>query len=366
MKKHIIYLALLLGVVAIAVLVFANRSSTLAQRETNFAVFDTSSIVRIFMADKQGNSVLLERNEQNIWYVNKEHLAQQSVVKEFLRTLMYVTVRAPVAISSRDNVIRYIASFGTKVEIYQKKYLIDLWGIQLFPRVKKIKCYYVGDNTQDNSGTYMIMEGSQNPYITYIPGFYGFLHTRYSTNPYEWRDHTIFNHLLTDIKSVQLIHTQDPEKSFQIENPDNKNFVVYTLKDGRPLKDMDTLKVITYLNSFYDARFEYFVKDNILKDSLLRIEPSYHLTLVSKQNDTIELKAYLKPNEYDEEQLQARFFETSDYPWDRERLWAIVGNPPEVVVIQYFVFGRILKPIDFFRKGYKEKLLEGITIYELE
>lgn len=363
MKKYLIFLTLFLTIIVLTLLFFVNRSSTISKKEINFAIDDTASIVRIFLADKEGNTVLLERSTQNIWYVNN-YLAQKDVINNFLKTLMYVTVRAPVSLSARDNVIRHMASFGIKVEIYQKKFFIDLPWLQLFPRIKKTRCYYVGDNTQDNSGTYMIMENSQNPYITYIPGFYGFLHSRYSTNLFDWRDHTIFNYLLTDIKEVELIHKQNFEKSFRIENIDNKNFQVVDLTTNKPIDNMDTLRVISYLNGFYDTRFEYFIKNNLLMDSLLKTEPFYNLTLISKQNDTIEIKAYLKPNEYDKEQLEARFFDASDYPWDRERMWAIVGNPPELVAIQYFVFGRLWKPIDFFRKGYREKILEDLEIHE--
>ena len=128
--------------------------------------------------------------------------------------------------------------------------------------------------------------------------------------------------------------------------------------------------MINYLSGFYDARFEYFVDDptKSVRDSLLELVPFQQLTVVPKTGKPISMNTYLKPNELDEEQLEARFFETSDYPWDRERMWAFIGEDEkqELVSIQYFVFGRILKPIHFFMPDYQGVTLEGIQIFEMQ
>ncbi len=367
MKKKLLAVVLIVLVIIAAILIVTQTRGTFSEKEKDFAVHDTASITKIFLADMGGNTVLLERADSSNWTVNGKHNAQKGVIKDFLRTLMYITVRTPVATAARDNVLKFMASNGTKIEIYQKKYLIDFWGIRLFEREGLSKTYYVGDNTMDNVGTYMKMEDSETPFITYIPGFSGFLHTRYSTNEFDWRDHTVFNFFMKDIASVTLEYPQEPEKSFRIENPDNRNFKLYSLQQQQYINGYDTIRMINYLSGFYDARFENFVIDPTgqIRDSLMNITPYQHLTVVPKTGDPVEIKTFLKPNQLTPEELEARYFDTSDYPWDRERMWAFVYKENELVSIQYFVFGRILKPIFFFFPEYQEKNIEGINLYEL-
>jgi hypothetical protein len=367
MKKYLLYIVIVLAVAAI-ILLITERKSTFYDDDKDFAIIDTASVTRIFMADMDGRSVLLARGEDGIWTANKEYNAQPDMIRQFLRTLMYISVRGPVGTAGRDNVIRYMASHGTKVEIYQNKYLINFWGLRLFQREKLTKTYYVGDNTQDNSGTYMKMEKSDYPFVTYIPGFKGFLHTRYSTNVHDWRDHTVFNFFLKDIESVSMIYPNEPHKSFFIENPDNFDFKLLSVEQNEYIHRYDTVRMINYLSGFFDARFEYIIDDpvNQLRDSLLALEPFQILTVQPRNGKAVQLITYLKPNELTEEEMLARFFETSDYPWDRERMWAFVNNGKDLVSLQYFVFGRILKPIHYFLSEYRDISMEGVQIYEME
>jgi hypothetical protein len=366
-RKILIIIIIILAITGI-ILTITQITSTLSENETNFAIADTASVTKIFMADMDGNSVLLEKQQTGHWMVNQKHIAQKDMVLQFLRTLMYVTVRGPVAIAARDNVIRHMASHAVKVEIFQKKYLIDFWGIRMFQREKLTKTFYVGDNTQEKSGTYMKMEKSENPYIVYIPGFKGFLHTRFSTNEHEWRDHTVFNLFMKDIDKVSMLYPSEPEKSFIIENPDNRNFKLFSIEEGAYVSNYDTINLINYLSGFYDARFEEMVVDpaKAIRDSLIQLEPFQILTVTPKTGEDISLITYLKPNQLTQEEMEARYFEISDYPWDRERMWAFINDETELVTIQYFVFGRILKPIQAFFPNQKENIFEGIHIIEME
>jgi len=366
-KRNLLIIIIILLAIIAGIRIIFQTKTTFKQSEMNFAVADTASITKIFLADMDGNTVLLERTTENDWKLNSKYTAQQYVVQNFLRTLMYLTVRAPVALPARDNTLKHMSALATKVEIYQQKYLIDFWGIKWFQREKLTKTFYVGDNTQDNIGTYMKMEDSDTPFIVYIPGFRGFVHTRFSTNSYEWRDQTVFNLFMQEIETVELIYPQEPEKSFRIENLDNNNFKVFSFHQNKYLEKIDTMNTINYLGGFVEARFEYFIpdKDKHIADSLLSIQSFQELKVTTKDGKVYEMITYLKPNTLTEEELEAKFFQTSDYLWDRERLYAFVGTEMDLVSIQYYVFGRILKPIQYFEYGYTEKLIEGLHIQEL-
>lgn len=363
-KKTLIIIVTVLVILSAFFLIFGNTKNTLNKKDRNFAVWDTASVTKIFIADKDGNTVLLQRSDSLGWTVN-DYPAQVNQVRNLLRTFMYQTVRTPVALAARDNVIKVLAAIGKKVEIYQNVYLIDFWRIKLFKREKLTKTFYVGENTQDNVGTYMMIENSDNPYVVYIPGFKGFVHARYSSDYMEWRDQVVFNHHMQQIESVSLIFPQDQDQSYRIENPDNKNFKIFSFANNEYLNDFDTIRLISYMSGFYDARFEYFVNDVNLFDSLRSIVPFQELTLNPRNGKPISVSLYLKRNDLTEEEMEAKYFEINDYPWDRERIWAIVNDGQELVSIQYYVFGRILRPIEFFKKGYVESPVKGINIFEL-
>jgi len=104
------------------------------------------------------------------------------------------------------------------------------------------------------------------------------------------------------------------------------------------------------MSGFFDTRFEYIINDENLFDSLKSIEPYQEIILQPKNNKPITVSLYLKPNLLTPEEMEARHFDNPDYPWDRERIWAIINDGKDLVSLQYFVFDRILRPIEFFKK----------------
>jgi len=364
-KKFLVLIIIILSILA-AVLIFSQTTSTIKKELRDFSLADTASVTKIFLADMEGNFVLLERDLGSGWTVNKEYKAQTTVVQDLLATMMYTSVRAPVPIPARDGVIKYMSSLGVKVEVYQIKPLFEIGRYKFFEKEKLTKVFYVGDNTQDKLGTYMLMENSALPFICYIPGFTGFLHTRYSTDVYDWRDQTIFNYYMNDIESVTLEYPHTPQNSFRIENIDNRNFRVFSFEKNDYINDLDTVKAINYLTGFYNVRFEQFAAktSSEFRDSVTASLPYQIMTVKLRNGEENQISTFLKKTEYSKEDLEIIFHDTHESDWDRERLYALVNNEQDFVFIQYFVFGRILKNIDFFRKDYQLPLRSGLEVYE--
>ena len=52
--------------------------------------------------------------------------------------------------------------------------------VKIFSNKKILKTIYVGGDTQDQLGTYsMILDNSSEPYVLEIPGFKGYLSSRF-------------------------------------------------------------------------------------------------------------------------------------------------------------------------------------------
>ena len=349
MKKKLLIIFIILLVVVAAVIT-GNHYTTLKDADANFSVRDTASITKIFIADKNVNESLLERTPKG-WMLNKKFKANQRSIDFFLETIKKLKVKSPVSNAARNNVVKRMASSAIKVEIYQKVPRINLFNrVKLWWHVKKTKVIYVGDVTQNNLGTYMLLEGAQNPYIVYIPGFRGFVSVRFTPKPDDWKSHVVFNKNLADIKSVQLENIKKPEKSFKVKVVDAMGrFEITRLSDGFALKDYDTLKLLNFLTSFRDLRYESRL-NNILApqkiDSILHTQPIYKITLVDLHNDTTKVTMFNK-NRFPDEVNNAL---EELVPVDLDRFYASINNGEDFVLMQYYVFDKVLRPIDFYEK----------------
>ncbi len=348
MRKNrvaIVLLIILAGISAF-LLIYKNRTNTLDKESSSFAVEDTSSITKVFLADKQNNTVTLTKNNPGNWTVNNEFKASKDIVNMLLKTIMSVEVREPVSKAGSPQVIKMLASTSVKVEIYQRVYRINLFDkIKLFPHEKKTKTYYVGGATQDNKGTYMLIEGSEEPYVTHIFGFNGFLTTRYSTLLKDWREHAIFNLKYNQIKSFSIQITDKPEGSFTATKKSPRDFDIIALKDKTPVRNYDTLKIMDLFSSFNDVRFEVLLNDmdKLKKDSIVNSLPYNIITLEDMEGKKYSITTFLRiapPDQIDQEGKPVIY--------DRDRLYALINDKKDLVLIQFYVFNMIFKPLDYY------------------
>lgn len=347
MKKNRLAIIITAILIVIAgVLLWNNRYlSSLRDNAYDFTVRDTASVTRMFFADKSGNQVLLERNE-NGWLVNGKYDAQTAMVDNILYTLDKLRIKMPVPLSAHDNVIKNMAGTNTKVEVYQIVPRINLFNkIKLFPREKKTKVFYIGEVTQDNSGTYVLKEGSDKAYIVHLHGFRGFVSSRFSTDVEDWRTHNIFSADMRNIASFKIEFNNQPEMSYVINEIGNLKYEMKHL-DGTSI-DVDTVKMLNLLNSFKDVRFEAFLSDiaESRRDSIINSNFEERLTLVTKDGVESVVRTYpmkIKAPDYVLEE------ELND---DIDHKYAYIESDDELVMVQEFAFYKFLQPAEYYKKG---------------
>lgn len=350
MKKNrkSLILAIILAPAAIWFLM-QNDNSTLNDSVSDFAITDTAAVTKIFIADKRTNSVLLERVSDG-WLLDGKHSTNTQVVDFLLGTMHRIRVKSPIPKVARDNVIKRMASIGIKVEIYQKAYRIDIFDkYRFFPYEKLSKVYYVGDVTPNNLGTYMLMEDAPDPYITHIPGFRGFLTPRFSPKPDDWKSHRVFKHTLSDIKSVSLEFTEKPEESFRVDiTSADGSYNLVKLIDNNNVSRYDTLRLLNFLTSFNDLRYETRL-NNLMSavriDSIIQTPALYEITLVDENNDTTYVKAF-KKGAFPEEIRDEEYFKfVTD---DSDRFYALINDGEDFVLMQFYVFDKVLYPLSYY------------------
>ncbi len=335
-KSSIIIIASLLALIAISVFVYKtkHKSSTIDKDASDFGFKDTASIDKLFLADKNGKTILLERKPEG-WLVNSKFPARPDVIELLLYTIRMVEVRSPVSKTSRNNVIKVMATKSTKIEIYSKG--------------KKIKQYYVGHTTQDHAGTYMLLtnldtdENYAEPFITHIPGFEGFLTTRYNTNELEWRDRLIINYRPPQIKQIKLELHEMPDSSFVIDLFSMQRFGLKTLSGKSIPFEEDKIK--QFIAYFQNVNGEIVMnKSDKIIDSLSTSGVPFAALTITDRNDQKGMTYF-----YHKQSSTAQNEKYGvAYHYDPDRLFVKYNQDKDYALAQFYVFGKILQTYAYF------------------
>lgn len=291
-----------------------------------FSVSEPDKIDRIFLSRKGGIPITLIK-KNNTWYLNDSILVSEQKLNMLLfETAPKLAVKGPVPKTARNNVIKRMAALGTKVEFWEQN--------------KILKTYYVGGTTPDQLGTYMWIEGAQDPYIVHIPGFNGYLNSRYILDPNEWLSKELFKWSASEINSVALDYPANPEKSFMFTR--KKGSIDVTVDAIHHNKPVNTAAVMAYFSQFNGVFCEGFPTGLSEKfiDSLRSSQPFAILTLKPNSGSSKALRIYHKAaganmhNLYDNEGNQILH--------DPERFYAFLEGDSRLLYIQELVFKNIL------------------------
>ena len=174
-----------------------NTTNSLREDKSDFAISDTLMIEKIILENRSLEKIKLTRdNENKKWILNDSLLANQHSINLILKTIKEMRVKQPISRSAVQNIIKRMAIQNTKVELF---------NIQ-----KKIKTIYIGGETADQLGTYMMISGAKEPYIVHIPGFNGYLSSRFLCKKEAWRSKKIFTEKIIKA-SHQIYNNQEIE-----------------------------------------------------------------------------------------------------------------------------------------------------------
>ena len=255
-KKSWSYILVIIFAI-IAFFLIKTKNPYSINEENKFSIEDTSLITKIFLADRNGNTITLKRSEKN-WIVNDRFIAREDAINTILSTSKKIRIKKPVSKAAFENVIKFIATSGIHVEFFQKE--------------KIIKSYTIGSNTPDHLGTYMILKDNKTAFVTHIPTFNGFLSPRYgiqanTLDELNWRSTKVLSIPKKEIKHIKYINYLNPKDSYFLKtNPikliDSKMEEVSYNKE----------KISILLNSFTNLNCESYKKEKQKIDSTNQIE----------------------------------------------------------------------------------------------
>lgn len=328
----------------IAIVLSSQKTSSINQ---NFHIEDTSKITKLILENRDGLKTELKKSNDSTWVVNNDFEAAPLMIKTLLETLREMRVREPVAKSAHANIIKQLSARNVKIDIYTQSYYINIGFIKLLKKEKLEKTIYVGNQTMDNMGTYMLVKGTKNPCVVHIPNFRGYLSSRFTADPNDWKTHTIFKYNPNNIASIKVEIPQLPKESFEIYSEGN-TFHFKLLKTNQKLSSFDTIKVTALISSFTDINFENIAKNipQIQKDTIFSKAPSFIFTVKDKKGISKSLKTYMKLNEgtWVSENDKDNFYEI----FDINRMYGIMGGSKDTLILQYFAFDNLIKPASYY------------------
>ena len=347
-NKNTLLAIISISVVVLAIAVISTRKSgTLTNDSKSFAVEDTASITKIFLANSVGDKVLLERTA-GTWRVNNTYDAVTSKVLDLLNCIQNIRVKDLVAKAAQSNINKHLAVGSVKVEIYYTDYRIKISKFKLWKHTKK-KVYYIGQPIQTNMGNYAMMEGDKTPCVVYLPGFRGYISPQYSPIENDWRSHLIIDLKLAQIQEISSVDFENPDNSFRIVRSGNRYFDIIHDATNQKLVPYDTFKLLDHLSDYRNLNYEGLVTklSKVEKDSIFDGKFK-ELTVSDTKGNKTTITMYHLLNEYDtvNYEYSIDFMEA----YNRDRFYAIInGNKNEIVLCQYFVFDRIVQPFEYYR-----------------
>ena len=341
-KNRIILFSTLLLIVVVVVVLLLRDNSTIEQ---NYHIEEPKSITKVIIDDKDGNHLEILKVEDSVWKVNNSP-ANMKVVDMLLSTLKDMRIREPIAQAARNNIVKQLAASGKTVKIYQDAYSINLGFIKLFKKEKLTKTIYVGSETQDNMGTYMMLKGEESPCIIYIPRLKGYLSSRFSALEDFWKSHAVFKYNKGEIASLKVEIPNQKNESFTLTKK-GEGFDFTLLESGQKLQAFDTLKVKALLSSCFELNYESVAKNisKLEQDTIFGKAPAFVLTVKDEKGKENILKTYSKlhdPTSIAEgEDDFYRIF-------DVNRCYALHSENKDTLIMQFFTLDNLLKPASYY------------------
>lgn len=246
--------------------------------DRNFSV-KRELVYKVFLADRNGNRTTLERTE-NGWIYNGKYKAREDAIGNLLSAILQIRMRYVPTKAAVPYMIESLATYGIKVEIYGKD-------------GENLKTYYVGGATNDEQGTYIIMEGSEQPYVGELEHWTGNLRFRYNLLGDDWRDRSLFASKAEDIAEISIDYPKQQNKSFRLNLRDGKQelspYYPLSPRIQKPLKKGSVEAFAHNFEKIVAARFNNRNKD---RDSIEQQIPFAIINLEEKDGDRFSVKLF--------------------------------------------------------------------------
>jgi len=302
-----------------------NRSGSSVSWDMDFAVKNPDEIGKIFLADRKGGTITLERMGDH-WTFNGGERVRQTAMNLLLETMQKINVWYIPPQAAEPTMIKTLAADGIKVEIFAKD-------------GKTLKNYYVGGVTNDEKGTYFMMDGAEQPYVMHVPTFVGQVRIHYALSVDYWRDRNVYQEKPEKIQMVTVEYPQQKSESFKLVKTGNAEYAVTPFySTTRPSRQpMRKGAAEAYLINFESKGAEAIENELLGRDSITALVPFAIVTV--KTDDGVE-----KTTKYWAQEILTDRKTGNNYV---NRFYAETANG-YFLLVQQRVFGPVFRGYDSF------------------
>lgn len=345
MKK---YFPWIIAIIALAAVVgyfaYQYAPSTIEKKQSDFSFKAVDKISKFRLSNEKEASVTISKNEKGEWLLNNKYPASDEALGLLFTALQRINTLGPVPVKGAEGAVKDLLHRHFKIEIYTGDDTAE-------------KVYYVGGPTLDNKGTYMLMETdgvpAPRPYITYIPGINAYLTARYDIDTLRWRNRWVYPYSVDQIKSVEVLYQLEKEKSFTITQISRDSFSLANYM-GETIAQPKQSYVQQYLGFYSSISIEAFKNNEPRKDSILRQQPYAIVRVKTTDGKTQEATVYQAPINDGSRVLFDDFSRPLKY--DVEYYFIQYNNKEDFAIVQYYVWGKILRSYqEFFVKPGERK-----------
>lgn len=198
----------------------------------DFAIDDTASIDRIVLWNRSPDTAVLTR-EAGIWLINGSYPARPDAIEVLLETLYRVRLRGFAPDAATTNILKSMATYGVHVDVFS--------GDQT------LKSFTVGTETPDMLGTYFLRDGFGRPVAVHIPGFNGYLSSRFFLREDLWRHRVLWPNQ-EPVAAVSISYLDSASANIELINKDGSWTISGQAADG--------MKVQALLKAVASSQYE--------------------------------------------------------------------------------------------------------------
>lgn len=284
-------------------------------------------IQKIFVAHKSLKPYTLEKKGDG-WYYNDKFRVSDYVIPTVLAVFDRIQVNHIPPGPSVDNIVASMRRGGIKVEVYGKN--DDL-----------LKTMYVGSDVSQGNGTFMLLEGSSQPYAMELKNVNGGFRHRFMFTENQLRDRTVLAVDRDEVASFGVTYPNDPNQSWSID-VEGGDYVLTHEQSGSTTEPIDAV-VEAYINGMKRVPLEGWDIGNKAQDSIALLEPFAQVDIELENGDLkviklIPFRDFLDP-EVNIHEIEASKFVTRYY---------VVDEKGQLGIGQQRVMGGLLIGHDFF------------------
>ena len=247
---------LLLGGAAYYATTAGAEPERVSDRSTDrqFGYGEADDIHRVFVADREGHSVTLERGGITGWLADGRP-ANANILNNVLQVVQYLEVQSLPSYNAKPNMIKDLAANGILVQVF------DQAG-------NKLRGYYVGNTNYDGTGTNAIVEGSEEPYVVHIPHFTGGIRDRLIHRGDDWRDKIYFRVRPEKVERFSIEYPTQRDKSFVLTRAGEDWTIRPFYETGQPIRPVNRSRAeanLARFEEYYINRYENRDRESIEK-----------------------------------------------------------------------------------------------------